>query len=38
MLPSKHEEAPVINRERETSSVTFAHVLKCRVLVVKYSV
>ena len=38
MLSSKHKEAPVFIREREMSSVTFAHVLNCRVLAVKYSV
>ena len=29
---------PSINREREGSSITYAHVLNCRVLVLKYSV
>ena len=33
----KHKDALVINREREVSSITFAHVPKYRVLVVKYS-
>ena len=36
--PLKHNDAPVINREREMSSVIFAHMPKCRVLAVKYSV
>ena len=35
--PPKHKDEPVVNREREMSSITFAHVPKCRVLAVKYS-
>ena len=36
--PPKHKDAPVINREREGSSITFVHLSKCRVLAVKNSV
>ena len=37
-IPPKHKDTPVINREREMSSITFAHMPKCRVLAGKFGV